>query len=192
MWISHVASKTLCACRPHYPGWKGQVLRSVAPPPSVGLPLLTGGSAPARDFRGLYRVHVPFGLRTCTLVSPRTSPEASAGRLLASTAPVATGRTDNSPDGTCTRWPSRPRRSLRDSTAHVRPPFVPHCQPRHRRSQAKERRIFLAISQEPRSQLFQGRRWDMASLLPVTTLPGVAWMDDPRSRSFAPHYASQV
>ena len=29
-----------------------------------------------------------------------------------SAAPVATGRTDNSPDGTCTRWPSRPRRSL--------------------------------------------------------------------------------
>jgi hypothetical protein len=34
-----------------------------------------------------------------------------SGRSLASTAPVATGRTDNSPDGTCTRWPSRPRRS---------------------------------------------------------------------------------
>ena len=31
-----------------------------------------------------------------------------------SAAPVATGRTDNSPDGTCTRWPSRPRRSLRN------------------------------------------------------------------------------
>jgi hypothetical protein len=59
-------------------------------------------------------------------------------------------------------------------------------------SQAKERRIFLAISQEPRSQLFQGRRWDMASLFPVTTLLGVAWIDDPRSRSFAPYYARQV
>jgi hypothetical protein len=52
-----------------------------------------------------------FGLRTCTLVAPGTSPEASAGQLLTSTAPVATGRTDNSPDGTCTRWSSRPRRS---------------------------------------------------------------------------------
>lgn len=31
-----------------------------------------------------------------------------------SAAPVATGRTDNSPDGTFTRWPSRPRRSLHD------------------------------------------------------------------------------
>src|SRR3954453_11549559 len=29
-----------------------------------------------------------FGLRTCTLVSPGTSPEASAGRFLTSTAPV--------------------------------------------------------------------------------------------------------
>lgn len=32
-----------------------------------------------------------FGLRTCTLVAPGSFPEASAGRLLASTAPVATG-----------------------------------------------------------------------------------------------------
>lgn len=31
-----------------------------------------------------------------------------------SAAPVATGRIDNSPDGTFTRWPSRPRRSLRN------------------------------------------------------------------------------
>ena len=31
-----------------------------------------------------------------------------------SAAPVATGRTDNSPDGTSTRWSSRPRRSLRN------------------------------------------------------------------------------
>ena len=40
------------------------------------------------------------------------------------------GRTDNSPDGTCTRWSSRPRRSLRNlKSAHVRPPSVPHCHP---------------------------------------------------------------
>jgi hypothetical protein len=84
-------------------------------PTPDGLPLLAAGSAPARNYRGLLRVHVLFGLRICTLVTPRTSPEASAGRLLASTAPVATGRTDNSPDGTCTRWSSRPRRSLRQT-----------------------------------------------------------------------------
>src|SRR5436305_15005628 len=82
-------------------------------PAPDGLPLMAGESAPARNYRGLLRVHVLFGLRTCTLVTPRSSPEASAGRLLASSAPVATGRTDNSPDGTCTRWSSRPRRSLR-------------------------------------------------------------------------------
>jgi len=40
-------------------------------------------------------------------------PGGFSGRSLASTAPVATGRIDNSPDGTSTRWPSRPRRSLR-------------------------------------------------------------------------------
>ncbi len=128
-WISHVASKTFCACSPHYPGWRERVLRSVAPPPPDGLPLLTGGSAPARNYRGLLRVHVLFGLRICTSVAPKTSPEASGGRFLTSPAPVATGRTDNSPDGTPTRWSSRPRRSLRNLTsAHVRPPFVPHCQ----------------------------------------------------------------
>src|SRR5947208_1639091 len=97
-------------------------------PAPDGLPLMAGGSAPARNYRGLLRVHVLFGLRICTSVAPRTSPEASGGRSLASPAPVATGRTDNSPDGTSTRWPSRPRRSLRNlSSAHVRPPFVPHC-----------------------------------------------------------------
>jgi len=47
-----------------------------------------------------------------------------------SAAPVATGRIDNSPDGTCTRWPSRPRRSLRSLySAHVRPPSVSHFHP---------------------------------------------------------------
>ena len=37
-----------------------------------------------------------------------------------SAAPVATGRTDNSPGGTFTRWPSRPRRSLRNLTLSSR------------------------------------------------------------------------
>ena len=47
-----------------------------------------------------------------------------------SAAPVATGRTDNSPDGTSTRWPSRPRRSLCNLETQLtsRPPFVSHCQ----------------------------------------------------------------
>jgi hypothetical protein len=56
-WISHVASKALCTCRLQYPGWRGRDLRSVAPPPNNGLPLISGGSAPARHYRGLLRVH---------------------------------------------------------------------------------------------------------------------------------------
>jgi len=56
-------------------------------------------------------------------------PGGFSGRSLASTAPVATGRTDNSPDGTSTRWPSRPRRSpYQLLPSPFRPPFVPHCQ----------------------------------------------------------------
>ena len=50
-------------------------------PAPNGLPLLAGGSAPARNYRGLLRVHLPFGLRTCTLVAPRTSPEAPVDDL---------------------------------------------------------------------------------------------------------------
>jgi hypothetical protein len=76
-----------------------------------------------------YSEFTRFGLRTCTLVSPGISPEASAGRLPASTAPVATERTDNSSDGTFTRWSSRPRRShCERQSAHVSSPFVSHCQ----------------------------------------------------------------
>src|SRR4029077_1419207 len=90
-------------------GFSGRLL----PRPPTAFPLWQEGRLQRLNFRGLSRVHIPFGLRTCTLVSPRTSPEASAGRSLASAAPVATGRTDNSPDGTCTRWPLRPTRSLR-------------------------------------------------------------------------------
>src|SRR5215204_645607 len=90
---------------------------------------MAGGSAPARNYRGLLRVHVPFGLRTCTLVAPRSSPEAPVGDLSPQLLRWLPGRIDNSPDGTCTRGPSRPRRSLRKlHSAHVRPPFVPHCQ----------------------------------------------------------------
>src|SRR4051812_48820584 len=53
-----------------------------------------------------------FGLRTCTLVAPRTSPEAPVGDLSPQLLQWLPGRIDNSPDGTCTRWPSRSRRSL--------------------------------------------------------------------------------
>src|SRR3954453_9370312 len=63
-------------------------------------------SRPARDSSSFRPAHLHLG---CS----KDFPGGSSGRSLASTAPVATGRTDNSPDGTCTRWPSRPRRSRR-------------------------------------------------------------------------------
>src|SRR3954454_24231722 len=85
-------------------------------------------SRPARGSYSFRPAHLHLG---CT----KDFPGGSSGRSLASTAPVATGRTDNSPDGTYTRWPSRPRRSLRQlNSAHVRSPFVPHCQGFLRRS----------------------------------------------------------
>jgi hypothetical protein len=80
-------------------------------------------SRPAQGSNSFRPAHLHLG---CA----KDFPGGSSGRSLASTAPVATGRTDNSPDGTYTRWPSRPRRSLRQlNSAHVRSPFVPHCQP---------------------------------------------------------------
>src|SRR5881409_72764 len=79
-------------------------------------------SRPAQGSRAFRPAHLHLG---CTEDFSR----GFSGRSLASTAPVATGRTDNSPGGTSTRWPSRPRRSLRNlNSAHVKPPFVPHCQ----------------------------------------------------------------
>ena len=112
----------------HYPGWRGRVLWSIALPSPAAFPLWQEGSAPARNYRGLLRVHLPFGMRICTLVAPRNSPEASVGDLSPQLLLWLPGCIDNSPDGTCTRWISRPRRSLRKLTsAHIRSPFVPHC-----------------------------------------------------------------
>jgi hypothetical protein len=63
-------------------------------------------SRPAQSSHDFRPAHLHLG---CT----EDFPGGFSGRSLASTAPVATGRTDNSPDGTSTRWPSRPRRYLR-------------------------------------------------------------------------------
>jgi hypothetical protein len=83
MWISHVASKTLSAhADPTTPAGEDGFFDRLLPRPPDGLPLLAGGSAPARKNRGLLRVHVLCGLRIRTSVAPRTSPEASTGRLL--------------------------------------------------------------------------------------------------------------
>ena len=60
-----------------------------------------------------------FGLRLCTLVAQGLPRRLQPDDYSRSTAPVATGRTDNSPGGTCTRWPSRPRRSLRKSKTQL-------------------------------------------------------------------------
>src|SRR6185295_1933347 len=62
-------------------------------------------SRPAQGSCAFRPAHLHLG---CTEDFPR----GFRGRSLTSPAPVATGRTDNSPDGTSTRWPSRPRRSL--------------------------------------------------------------------------------
>lgn len=102
-------------------GFSGRLL----PRPPTAFPLCQEGRLQQETIEACSEF-TRFGLRTCTLVAPGTSPEASVGRLLASTAPVATGRTDNSPDGTCTRWSSRPRRSHHPLSTQLRPPFVPH------------------------------------------------------------------
>jgi hypothetical protein len=68
-------------------GFSGRLLLH----PATAFPRFQVGSAPASYYRGLLRVHSRCGLRICTLVAPGSSPEASAGQLLTSTAPVATG-----------------------------------------------------------------------------------------------------
>lgn len=58
-------------------------------------------------------------------------------------------------------------------------------------SQAKERRIFLAERQESPIQSLQGR-WDMALLLPITNLSGVALTVVLNDASTVLYYAYQV
>ncbi len=140
-WVSHVASITVCTCRPHYPGWRWWILWSVAPPPPGGLPHMAGGSAPARNFRGLLRVHTRCSLRTClpdlTRRFRRLQPDGYPHRLLRR----LPGCTDNSPDGTPTRWPSRPRglpslsidQSIRDLLRVALPPAFQAAAFRRRR-----------------------------------------------------------
>lgn len=130
MWILHVASKTFSACCPHYPGWRGQVLRSVALLSPAAFPYgrRVGSSKklsrPAQGSRS-------FGLRFCTSVVPRTSPEASAGRSL------VLGRSSGYRVNRQFPRTGLPPDSLRDPeglsvnlhSAHLRPPFVTHCHP---------------------------------------------------------------
>jgi hypothetical protein len=67
-------------------GFFGRLL----PRPPTAFPLCQEGRLQQGTI-GAFSEFTRFGLRICTLVAPGTSPEASAGRLLASTAPVATG-----------------------------------------------------------------------------------------------------
>ena len=131
MWISHVASKTLSAhADPTTPAGEGGFFGRLLPHSPTAFPLWQEG----RLQRETIEACSGFTCFSACALAPwfrqgfprRLQPD----DLSNSAAPVATGRIDNSPDGTCTRWPLRPRRSLRNLTsAHVRPPFVSHCHP---------------------------------------------------------------
>ena len=115
MWISHVALKTLCAhADPTTPAGEDGVFGRFAPPPPTAFPLLREG----RLQRETIEACSGFTCLSACALAPRLH-RGLPRRLQpddrsSSAAPVATGRTDNSPDGTFTRWPSRPRRSLRN------------------------------------------------------------------------------
>ena len=128
-WVSQVASTTFRTCRPHYPGWRPRILRSVAPPQPGGLPHLTEGSAPTRNFRGLLRVHSRYALHDCPLNSiqlfQRLQPGGHPTELLRRLpgVPIAP-RTGLSPAGP--RDHGRSFASLLSSSHE--PPSCRHCQ----------------------------------------------------------------
>ena len=68
-------------------GFSGRLL----PRPPTAFPLREEGRRQRETIGACSKFRSSFGLRSCTLGSPRDSPEAPAGRLLAPTAPVATG-----------------------------------------------------------------------------------------------------
>jgi len=91
-----LGSVSSITCRPCYPG------RKPAPLPlfqraSGGLPLLTTGSASPIRLRGYSWVHLRYGLLFCYLETH--DPELLRRRFL-----TLPRRTDNSLDGTSTRW----------------------------------------------------------------------------------------
>jgi hypothetical protein len=115
MWISHVASKTLSAhADPTTPAGEDGFFGRLLPHPPTAFPLWQEG----RLQRETIEACSGFTCLSACAFAPRLR-RGLPRRLQpddysSSAAPVATGRTDNSPDGTCTRWPSRPRRSLRN------------------------------------------------------------------------------
>ena len=88
---SRTLPRTPCAhADSNTPAGGGGLSGRLLPRPPTAFPLCQEGRR-QRDTIEACSEFTRFGLRTCTLVAPGTSPEASAGRLLASTAPVATG-----------------------------------------------------------------------------------------------------
>ena len=106
------------------PAGEGGFFGRLLPHPPTAFPFCQEGRL-QRETIEAFSEFTRSGLHTCTLVSPGISPEASEGRSLASTAPVATERTDNSSGGRSSR-PGRPH--CERQSAHVSPPFVSHCQ----------------------------------------------------------------
>ena len=113
MWISHVASKTLSAhADPTTPAGEDRFFGRLLPHPPTAFPFWQE----SRLQRETIEACSGFTCFSACAFAPRLH-RGLPRRLQpddcsSSAAPVATGRTDNSPGGTSTRWPSRPRRSL--------------------------------------------------------------------------------
>src|SRR5215207_9302861 len=115
MWISHVASKTLSAhADPTTPAGEDELSGRLLPRPPTAFPLWQEG----RLQRETIEACSGFTCFSACAFAPRLHrglpQRLQPDDYSTSAAPVATGRTDNSPDGTFTRWPSRPRRSFHD------------------------------------------------------------------------------
>ena len=83
MWISHVASKTLSAhADPTTPAGETGFFGRLLPRSPAAFPLWQEGRLQQETIGACSGFTRAFGLRICTSVAPRTSPEASAGRLL--------------------------------------------------------------------------------------------------------------
>ncbi len=83
MWISHVASKTLSAhADPTTPAGEDGFFGRLLPRPPTAFPFRQEGRLQRETIEAYSGFIRAFGLRICTSAAPRTSPEASAGRLL--------------------------------------------------------------------------------------------------------------
>jgi hypothetical protein len=126
MWISHVASKTLSAhADPTTPAGEDGFSGRLLPRPPTAFPLWQEGRLQRETIEACSGFTCfsacAFAPRLHRGLPRRLQPDDCSS----SAAPVATGRTDNSPGGTCTRWPSRPRRSLRNLTTQLTSVLLP-------------------------------------------------------------------